>query len=241
MSLTLAAAGMAAGAASGAAGGLLNKKSEASRPEYTPHEKRLTQASSFLIPQYLASLAGRDTPFTRRLLALQRSEGARQAQANVQGYLRQIGMRGGSDFGPAAYGGIRDIYSSIGPAMMNALAQARLQQMQQAVTGMQQWSMIKPGGMSKEKKPGPGVSAGAGALQGLSGALGGMGRGAKPAPTAAPAAPAPQVTPATQQLGPITPQTALTQTVPAQRQQLSSITGQVTGLNRFLPGGVPGF
>lgn len=245
MSLTMAALGVAGsaagGALSGAGGGLLNKKKKASVPTYTPHERRLTQASQALIPQYLKSLRGAQTPFTQMLTQQLRSQGAQQAQQNVQGFMRQIGTRGGADFGPGAYQQLGQIYQSFNPALMQALSQARFQQLQQAQQGLQRWSEIKPGTMTQPKQAGPGASAAAGALQGLGrglGSLSGMALNKVGQSAGAP----PQITPATEQLGPISPQTAMQQTIPAQRQQLSRMAGQATGFGQWFPGGgIPGF
>ena len=212
-----------ASAAGGVASSLLGKKKE-SVPKYTPHEKRLTGASQALIPYYLNMLTGRDTPFIRRLLAQLKSQGYQMAGQNVQEYLRQIGTRGGADFGPSAYRGIRDIYSQISPTLMSSIAQTRMQGLSQAQQGLQRWSEIKPGTDSQPKGPSTASQAGAGALQGLGRFLGTK-------------AETPQVTKQSTALsGP-----PLRGQAPGPSPSLSSLISQVTGLNRFLPGGVPGF
>jgi hypothetical protein len=240
MGFGLVTAGIVAGAASGAASGILGGKKKISTPKYTKHEKALTGASQILIPEYFSSLMGRDTPYIRRLLAMMRSQGYQQAGGNVQRFLSQVGARTGSDFGPAATKGISNIYAGIAPQIMNAISQAKLQQYGMAQKGLQQWSLIKPGTKSQPKQASAGRQAAAGALGGLGQGLGAAMKGGfsrTPAATSA----APAVTPANEQLGPINTSTALQQTMPAQRQTLNRLTSQATGLNRYLPGGVPGF
>ena len=227
---------LAAGAsgAMGAASGLLNKGKKASVPTYTPHEKRLTGASQALIPNYLNSIAGRSTPYLQRLLAQMRAQGQQQAGMSIQDYLRQIGMRGGADFGPGAYRQLGQMYQGNSANIMQAIAQARLANMQTAQQGLQQWSMIKPGTMSQPKAPSTGSQAAAGALQGFSQFLGTKGPGPK-APGGGGSAPVYQGAPYAQQ------QTAQQVYQAQPRQQLNQITSQATGLNRYLPNGIPGF
>ena len=237
MALPLLAMGaVAAGgsALTGAAGGLLNKKDKASVPSYTPHEKRLTGASQALIPNYLNAIAGRSTPYLQRLLAQMRAQGQQQAGMGIQDYLRQIGMRGGADFGPAAYRQLGQMYQGNSASIMQAIAQARLANMQTAQQGLQQWSQIKPGTMSQPKSAGPGPSAAAGAMQGLGQFMGSKGPGPK--------APGGGGSSSPYQGAPYAQQQTAQQVYQAQpRQQLNQITSQATGLNRWLPGGIPGF
>jgi len=179
----------ASGAASGAAGGMLGKK-KPPKPEYMEEQKPFMRASQATIPLYLQTMTGGMPDYLRRYLMQTQGVLQQQMGQGAQDYLRQVGMRG-MDFGPAAQAGLSNIYSAAIPALAQGLTQTRSGIMGQAMKGMQQWSMMKPHGMTDPKQPSVGKHAAAGALQGFGRGLGSPAQAKQPLAGRAPNVQAP--------------------------------------------------
>jgi hypothetical protein len=172
MSLMLAGS-LAAGAASGAASGLMGGKEEETKKEYHPLQETFVKASQSQIPLYLQMITGGMPTYMKRYLQQTRGLAQQQARGSIQEYLRNLG-RGGMDFGPAAAAGLSNIFGGINQNVLSQYAQQRNQLTQQGLGAMREWAQIQPGATTttKEKVPGVGRQAAAGALGSLGGALG---------------------------------------------------------------------
>jgi hypothetical protein len=182
MSVTLLAAGAAAGAAGGLGGGLMKKGPTTVTPKFAEEQKPFLHAAQMSIPLYLQTITGGMPEYLKRYLAQTRGQVARASQQSIQNFMRQAGMRGGSDFGPAMMAQLGQIYGQQPQILAQQLGQTRAGLMGQALQSMNQWSQITPqGSETKTKQPSLGKMAAGGALQGISGALGQRMSGGAPA------------------------------------------------------------
>jgi hypothetical protein len=169
MSVTAA---LLASTAAGAAGGLSSffggkDKGADFMYDYHPLDESFKQASQWLIPIYLKLLTGGTPNFMKRYLSQAQSAALTKANQTAQSYLRQAG-RGATRFGPQQMEALSKIYQGVTPSIVNAMNQMRNTGTQQAMTGMQQWSQMRPQQTgTREVQPGMGPQAAAGALQGV--------------------------------------------------------------------------
>lgn len=227
MSITAA---LVAGAASGAAGGLMSKKGKTEvTPKFAEEQKPLLATAQLSALPMAQLMAGQVPAYLRRFMQQQRGMGERMARSRVQDYYRQIGMRGGGDFGPAAMGGVRDIYAGISPAVMQAVGQAQQAATTQAFRQAGQWGMISPTGSTTQEKGGPGMAEhiGAGALQGFSRGMGGTGK--PPVATSMGRAAVPNQSLPPAQQGPVRPQVAGQEAL----QRTQWLNKQTAGMSPF--------
>ena len=217
-----------AGSALSGAGGQMGRDKAKETLEYAPEQKPFMRAAQAQIPLYLQTMTGGMPDYLKRYLMQMQGVLQQQMGQGAQDYLRQIGM-GGGDFGPAAQSGLSNIYASAIPAMAQGLTQTRSGIMDKAMGAMQQWSMMTPQKMLRTEQPSVGKAAAAGALQGFGRGLGAPAAPKKPTPVptggGAPPYQMAQPGPAGQQ---------------ASRQWLGQQTAGVTGLSKYMPGGIPG-
>ena len=174
---------LAAGA-SGAMSGLSSKlgmsKEKKIKPEMSPEDKAMKQASMAMIPTYLQTLSGGMPDYLRRYLMQTQSTLAQQGRQGISEYLRQIGGAG-MDFGPQQADALRRLYENQQTALMSGLTQSRNQILGNTMQGLQQWSMKQPEWIKQpDKQPSFGAAAGAGAIGSLGGLLGGLKTGGAP-------------------------------------------------------------